>query len=229
MNHTENYKKYAYRSILIMMLGVVFFILFGSRLISQNVYASFDTYETYVDIVEFEKTWVDDSEEDRPDSITIEAKFEQRYNNTGLSRYITKTIELSTNNNWKDTIEFEDSDCIMDYVNGSIKEIKGAEGYVYTGAKINEYITQDANKKRVVTITLTNTKIPTGNLTISKDVNGNKGDINKDFHFTVQLSDSSINGTYGDMTFKDGVATFTLKDNERITATSLPTGINIEI
>ena len=39
MNHTENYKKYAYRSILIMMLGVVFFILFGSRLISQNVYA----------------------------------------------------------------------------------------------------------------------------------------------------------------------------------------------
>ena len=229
MNHTENYKKYAYRSILIMMLGVVFFILFGSRLISQNVYASFDTYETYVDIVEFEKTWVDDSEEDRPDSITIEAKFEQRYNNTGLSRYITKTIELSTNNNWKDTIEFEDSDCIMDYVNGSIKEIKGAEGYVYTGAKINEYITQDANKKRVVTITLTNTKIPTGNLTISKDVNGNKGDINKDFHFTVQLSDSSINGTYGDMTFKDGVATFTLKDNESITATSLPTGITYEI
>lgn len=62
MNHTENYKKYAYRSILIMMLGVVFFILFGSRLISQNVYAEgkiatsyYNAPETYVDIVEFEE------------------------------------------------------------------------------------------------------------------------------------------------------------------------------
>ena len=85
MNHTENYKKYAYRSILIMMLGVVFFILFGSRLISQNVYAEggyYDAPKSYVDIVEFEKTWVDDSEEDRPESITIEATFKQQFANT---------------------------------------------------------------------------------------------------------------------------------------------------
>src|SRR5699024_7818188 len=57
----------------------------------------------------------------------------------------------------------------------------------------------------------------------------NKGDTNKDFHFTVTLSDTSINGTYGDMTFKDGVATFTLKDNESVTATSLPTGISNKV
>ena len=39
----------------------------------------------------------------------------------------------------------------------------------------------------------------------------------------------SINGTFGDMTFKDGVATFTLKDNESLTATSLPTGITYKV
>ena len=75
MNHTENYKKYAYRSILIMMLGVAFFILFGSRLISQNVYASYDPQESYAggDILLFEKVWEDDQEKDRPNSISFKA------------------------------------------------------------------------------------------------------------------------------------------------------------
>ena len=31
------------------------------------------------------------------------------------------------------------------------------------------------------------------------------------------------------MTFKDGIATFTLKDNESLTATSLPTGISYKV
>ena len=234
MNHTENYKKYAYRSILIMMLGVVFFILFGSRLISQNVYAEGGYYnapKSYVDIVEFEKTWVDDSEEDRPESITIEATFKQQFANTNsvtnrkefYTKDINKIIQLTKANNWKEKIKFTDAH-IVGYVDSSIKEIKGADGYIYDG----EDIFYDQEKDTIY-IKLRNKKLPTGNLTVSKDVNGNKGDTSKDFHFTVTLSDSSINGTYGDMTFKDGVATFTLKDNESLTATSLPTGITYKV
>ena len=241
MNHTENYKKYAYRSILIMMLGVVFFILFGSRLISQNVYAEgkiatsyYNAPETYVDIVEFEKTWVDDSEEDRPESITIEATFKQQLANTNsvtnkkefYTEDINKIIQLTKANDWKNTLTFDSDDSIVGYVKGSIKEINGVPGYKYNG----ENVTVSHDNKKIY-ITLTNKKLPTatGNLTVSKDVNGNKGDTNKDFHFTVTLSDTSINGTFGDMTFKDGVATFTLKDNESLTATSLPTGITYKV
>ena len=244
MNHTENYKKYAYRSILIMMLGVVFFILFGSRLISQNVYAEgniatsyYNAPETYVDIVEFEKTWIDDSEEDRPESITIEATFKQQLANTNsvtnkkefYTEDINKIIQLTKANDWKNTLTFNSDDSIVGYVKGSIKEINGVPGYKYNGENVT--VSYNSDNKKIISITLANKKLPTatGNLIVSKDVNGNKGDTNKDFHFTVTLSDKSINGTFGDMTFKDGVATFTLKDNESLTATSLPTGITYKV
>ena len=68
-----------------------------------------------------------------------------------------------------------------------------------------------------------------GNLTISKTVTGNQGDTNKAFNFTVTLSDTSIKGTYGDMTFTDGIATFTLKHGESKTAIDLPPGVRYEV
>ena len=49
------------------------------------------------------------------------------------------------------------------------------------------------------------------------------------FSFKVTLSDTTINGEYGGMTFTDGVATFTLKDGGSKSATDLPTGITYEV
>ncbi|MCH5183245.1 MAG: LPXTG cell wall anchor domain-containing protein, partial [Oscillospiraceae bacterium] len=49
------------------------------------------------------------------------------------------------------------------------------------------------------------------------------------FTFTITLSDDSINGTFGDMTFKNGVATIQLANGESATATGLPTGITYTI
>ena len=45
------------------------------------------------------------------------------------------------------------------------------------------------------------------------------------FTFTVTLEDRTINGTYGEMTFVDGVATFTLRHGQSVTAVGLPAGI----
>ncbi len=70
---------------------------------------------------------------------------------------------------------------------------------------------------------------PTGDLTVTKIVTGEAGDKTKDWHFTVSLSDTTINGTYGDMTFVDGVAEFTLKHGENKTATGLPPGITYTV
>lgn len=69
----------------------------------------------------------------------------------------------------------------------------------------------------------------TGNLTVSQTVSGNKGDTAHEFAFTVTLSDTSLNGVYGDMTFKDGVASFTLKHGESVTAEKLPAGISYTV
>ena len=104
-----------------------------------------------------------------------------------------------------------------------------SEGYVTS----KENDTGTVEKDKTATVGFVNTKEETvpdpepevGNLTVSKTVAGNAGEKDRDFTFKVTLSDTSVNGEYGDMTFKDGVATFTLKHGENKTATGLPAGI----
>ena len=73
--------------------------------------------------------------------------------------------------------------------------------------------------------TITNTR-ETGDLEVTKTVKSSTAsDKTKDFSFRVTLSDTTINGTYGDVDFTDGVATFTLRDGKTKSITSLPTGI----
>ncbi|MCH5189540.1 MAG: hypothetical protein J1F37_03160 [Oscillospiraceae bacterium] len=61
-----------------------------------------------------------------------------------------------------------------------------------------------------------------GDLTVSTSVTGNMGDRNEEFTFNVMLSDETITGKYGEMEFTNGVATFTLKHGQSITAEGLP-------
>lgn len=68
-----------------------------------------------------------------------------------------------------------------------------------------------------------------GDLTVSKTVKGDAGDTNKDFTFTVKLSDTTISGSYGDMDFTSGEATFALKHGQSKTATGLPAGITYTV
>lgn len=68
-------------------------------------------------------------------------------------------------------------------------------------------------------------KPKTGALKVTKTVTGTGGDKSLDFHFTVTLSDDTIHGKYGDMTFQKGIAKFTLKDGKSIIARGLPDGI----
>ena len=68
-----------------------------------------------------------------------------------------------------------------------------------------------------------------GNLSVAKTVAGNNGDTSKAFNFTVTLGNTGMNGTFGEMTFVDGVATFVLKHGESKTAVGLPAGINYTV
>ncbi len=63
-----------------------------------------------------------------------------------------------------------------------------------------------------------------GGLTVSKTVSGAGANPEDEFTFTVTLDDTGITGTYGDLTFTDGVSVFVLKDGERVTASGLPAG-----
>ena len=72
-------------------------------------------------------------------------------------------------------------------------------------------------------------KMPRGSLTVKKTVTGEQGDKNKLFTFDITLGDKTLNGTFGEITFKDGKASITLKDGEQKTAENLPAGITYTV
>lgn len=99
-----------------------------------------------------------------------------------------------------------------DFVNWNTKQ--DGTGDIFTAATdVTENMTVYAQWK-------SNAK---GNLKVSNTVSGSAGDTTKTFTFTVTV-DSSINGTYGEMTFTAGSATFTLRHGESLTAVGLPAG-----
>ena len=63
----------------------------------------------------------------------------------------------------------------------------------------------------------------TGGLIVTKTVIG--GDLGTEFMFRVELSDKTVSGTYGEMTFEQGVAHFSLKHGEERIAVGLKPGI----
>lgn len=134
-----------------------------------------------------------------------------------------------------------------------LSEVKGTDtGIVYDGTayyvqvvvKLNETTQKyeaevsyfaDADCKNPIKTdnpTFNNTTKP-GSLTISKTVSGNAADKNKEFTFTLTLSKNGeiIPGevTYGDLTFKDGKYTFTLKHNGSVTITGIPAGLDYTV
>lgn len=101
----------------------------------------------------------------------------------------------------------------------------------YTTEQTGTSGTIEADKMAAAVFTNTKNETPkpqTGNLTVSKKVEGTAGDKTKAFTFTVVLSDKTVNGVYGDMSFKNGTAEFTLKDGESRTASGLPVGTAYE-
>ena len=113
----------------------------------------------------------------------------------------------------------------------------GTDGLTVTvtvdGVKVGQEVTSVNSDKAdafdLATFTNTLVKKDMGSLTVTKKVSGDLADQNADWHFTVTLNDTNINGTYGDMTFVGGVAQIVLKHGESKTATDLPAGVSYTV
>lgn len=121
------------------------------------------------------------------------------------------------------------------------RETAGVDGYILdvTNAKLTvtapvvaERSTAPDAVETVATATITNTYTKmednTGSLTVKKTVSGGGASYNKEFTFTVTMTENNDpqNGevTYGGVTFTNGVATFTLKHNQEKSITGIPAG-----
>ena len=83
-------------------------------------------------------------------------------------------------------------------------------------------------KQKPVEATLRLAPANEGSLTVSKSVVGETNSTAA-FTFTITLGNTGINGTYGDMTFTNGMATVTLKAGESATAMHLPVGTTYQV
>ena len=142
-------------------------------------------------------------------------------------------VVLSAENDW--TASFTDLPA-PDSLTGDLAGVEYAvvEDPVPAGYEVSysEAVVDEEN--RIITITVTNTKgeepgPTTGGLTVSKTVSGGGASTTQAFTFTVTLDNRSISGSYGDMAFTDGVATFTLSHGESRTATGLPAGVGYTV
>ena len=104
-----------------------------------------------------------------------------------------------------------------------------------SAATSGEAVAVEDGDENVYTYDFTNVK--KGALTVEKIVQGNRGETDREFEFTVTLAGESTTGakadsvseTFGGMTFENGVATFTLKHGESITASGLPAGLDYTV
>ena len=142
-------------------------------------------------------------------------------------------VVLSAENDW--TASFTDLPA-PDSLTGDLAGVEDAvvEDPVPAGYEVSysEAVVDEEN--RIITITVTNTKgeepgPTTGGLTVSKTVSGGGASTTQAFTFTVTLDNRNISGSYGDMAFTDGVATFTLSHGESRTATGLPAGVGYTV
>lgn len=67
-----------------------------------------------------------------------------------------------------------------------------------------------------------------GNLIVRKTISGSQSSSADVFHFTVTLSPART-GTFGDLSFTDGVASFTLKGGESVFIRNLPAGTSYSV
>lgn len=160
------------------------------------------------------KTWTD-AEDNLKVPVTIYLK---------LGEYILDSVELNEDNNWTGIFEDLPDPASVEPRSYTAVEIPVPESFSpeYTAAET------DADTC-TISITVNNRYTPCGSLAVSKTVAGNAGDTSRDFSFKVTLEDNAINGNYGDVTFADGVAEFTLKHGEQKTAVNLPAGVKYTV
>ncbi len=111
------------------------------------------------------------------------------------------------------------------------------EGVNYTVVEVahNQFEADTTEKNGTIssetkaTAAFTNTR-RTGSLEVSKTVVSSlSSDKEKEFSFKVTLSDNTVNGKFGEMTFENGVAEFKLKHNQNLKATGIPVGITYTV
>jgi len=124
-------------------------------------------------------------------------------------------------------LKHDESITIETYLDVNYIVEEDPEDYIANIDKVSGVVSLE--EKTYEFVNTLNEKEKFGDLQVSKQVDGSVTDVKKEFSFTIELSDSTVDGVYGDMTFLNGVANITLKHNETKIAKQLPAGISYKV
>ena len=112
---------------------------------------------------------------------------------------------------------------------GVVEQLTEADGKVMTTTWEGITDGKGAISDNTAIVTATNTR-KKGNIEVQKTVRSlETADSDREFVFTIELSDTGISGKYGDVNFTDGKATFKLKKDQKVTIKGLPVGVQYTI
>ncbi len=197
-----------------------------SRSISANTVAEVTLSNSYTmpkTSVMVTKIWAGDSSftHIRPESIGVQLKS----GTTNVGDPVNLTAATNWTYTWNDLAEYDADLNLISYSVVETDDSTRALSAQYTSGTPVEVQSETVDKAYEIT----NTAI-TGDLKVTKALTSPvAADADKDFAFSVVLNDTSINGTFGDMTFTGGVAEFTLKGGTSKEAVGLPNGTGYSI
>ena len=160
-------------------------------------------------------------------------------NGADLTKKFTFTVTLSdaTINGIYGDMEFVNGVAKFELGHNENKTAVGLPaglGYVVTEEAENYTVTKTGDigvipSNKVAVVMFNNDlSYALGGLTVTKTLIGDDANMSDRFTFTVKLN-VPLTGTYGEMAFVEGVATFDLGHNERKTAEGLPEGIQYTV
>ena len=166
------------------------------------------------------KTWSDNNNQDgkRPTDATVQLYKTVNGTKTKVGDPVPVPYadNSATIHEWTNLPVYEGGKLITYSVEETLPENSGY-------GKSGDDVTLPAKKDDSGTVAITNTR-ETGSLTVTKVLKSDlAADADVEFEITVTLDVKTISGTFGGMTFTDGVATFKLKGGQNVTATGLPT------
>lgn len=177
------------------------------------------------------KQWVDENDNPLTEGIADSVDIQLWRVDENGTEILLETIGLSPVNQWSHTFTALPT---KGWVDGTILnfDYKAVESTSLTGFS-TEYTTSniDAGHREQLIKNKRNPLPKTGDLKVSKNIQAPEGSeaLNQMFNFTVSLSDTSINGDYGEMHFINGVASFSLVNAASKTASGLPVGLTYTV
>ena len=155
-----------------------------------------------------------------------------KYKDEGTERFYNTTFWVDYNSGiTMCTVYYDQGESPLHWVYMGPQGIPDVTTDWSLGTEFDFYKRVDLTKKvtNINSIKIENRKEKSGSLIVKKTVTTSADPADKEYKFTIEFENSDLTGRYGDLMFRNGSASFTLKNGESIEISSLPINLAYKV